>query len=188
MQKQIKFFLTLLTVLILAVSCAKNNPNDPNNNNGSGIITTVYYGSKSIVVNTADQDKLKELWIGLVKNQFIYYATDYAYKSGKFDSEGNYHDISSDYQNPKPEIRTKYIKNIAYQYNGNFYLAGIYWDNENQGMPNAYRLIAFDDKGAELAWFGGGSNPNNIPNENTVWTRYKDGSGKDAIWGYIEKF
>ena len=29
MQKQIKILLTLITVLILAVSCAKNNPNDP---------------------------------------------------------------------------------------------------------------------------------------------------------------
>lgn len=29
MQKQIKFFSTLLTVLVLAVSCANTNPNDP---------------------------------------------------------------------------------------------------------------------------------------------------------------
>ena len=32
MQKQIKILLTILMALVLAVSCAKNNPNDPNNN------------------------------------------------------------------------------------------------------------------------------------------------------------
>ena len=31
MQKQIKILLTILMALALAVSCAKNNPNDPNN-------------------------------------------------------------------------------------------------------------------------------------------------------------
>ena len=31
MQKQIKILLTLLTALILAVSCAENNPNNPTN-------------------------------------------------------------------------------------------------------------------------------------------------------------
>lgn len=35
MQKQIKFLLTFLTVLILAVSCADINPNDPNDKNNN---------------------------------------------------------------------------------------------------------------------------------------------------------
>ena len=147
MQKQIKSFLTLLAVLILAISCAKNNPNNPTNNGSgnegtdSGTTLTIYYGSKSAEVNTADQTKLKELWMGLVANQFVY--GEYGFKSGQFDAEGNYHDIGgesgNDYENPKPEVRTQYIKNITYEYNGKFYLAGIYLEKKDIGMTNAYR-------------------------------------------------
>lgn len=150
---------------------------------------TVYYGRKSAEVNINDQAKLKELWVGLVANQFIYYSASSTYKSGQFDAEGNYHDMGgttgNDYQNPKPEIRTKYIKNITYEYNGKLYLAGIYWDNKDTGMPNAYRLIIFDETGAELPWHGGGSDQNVIPDENTQWTRY---TGSLAIWGYIKNY
>lgn len=35
MQKQIKVLLTLLMVLFLAISCAKNNPNNPNNDSNN---------------------------------------------------------------------------------------------------------------------------------------------------------
>ncbi|MEI0490507.1 hypothetical protein [Brachyspira pulli] len=188
MQKQIKILLTLLTALILAVSCAKNNPNDPTNNGsenggtGGGTTASIHYGSKSAEVNTADQAKLKELWVGLVANQFVYYSAEYTYKSGKFDAEGNYHDIGEDYENPKPEVRTKYIKNTTYEYNGKVYLAGIYWDNQNSGTYNGYRLILIDEKGAEQAWYGGGSDPNVIPDENTQWTKY------DSPFGYIKNY
>ncbi|OEJ16040.1 hypothetical protein BFL38_11325 [Brachyspira hampsonii] len=155
MQKQIKVLLTLLIALFLAVSCAKNNPNNPTQNgntdsgiSGSGTTLTIQYGSKSIEVNTSDQTKLKELWVGLVANQFVYNSSNYSFKSGQFDAEGNYHDIGNDFQTAKPEIRTKYIKNVTYEYNGKVYLAGIYWDNNNT-MPSAYRLIIIDETGVE---------------------------------------
>ena len=187
MQKQIKILLTILMALVLAISCSKNNPNNPNTDNtdngssGSGTTLTIQYGSKSTEVNTSDQTKLKELWVGLVANQFVYYASDYQYKSGQFDAEGNYHDIGNDYQTAKPEIRTKYIKNVTYEYNGKVYLAGIYWDNNNT-MPSAYRLIIIDETGTEHAWYGGGNDQNVIPDENTQWTKY------DFVFGYLKTY
>ena len=191
MQKQIKILLTILMALALAVSCSKNNPNDPTNDNSGnggtsgGTTLTVNYGSKSTEVNTADQAKLKELWIGLVANQFVYHE-GLVYKSGQFDAEGNYHDIGgesgNDYENPKPAIRTKYIKNTTYEYNGKVYLAGIYWDNENPGMPSSYRLILIDETGTEHAWYGGGNDQNVIPDENTQWTKY------DFVFGYLKTY
>ena len=190
MQKQIKSFLTLLAVLILAISCAKNNPNNPTNNGSgnegtdSGTTLTIYYGSKSAEVNTADKTKLKELWMGLVANQFVY--GEYGFKSGQFDAEGNYHDIGgesgNDYENPKPEVRTQYIKNITYEYNGKFYLAGIYLEKKDIGMTNAYRLIIIDEKGTEHAWYGGRSDETIIPDESTQWVKY------NFIFGYLKNY
>lgn len=147
-------------------------------------IKTVYYGSKSAEVDINDQAKLKELWVALVANQFVYNQWDY--KSGQFDAEGNYHDIGgttgNDYENPKPEVRTQYLKNVTYEYNGKLYLAGIYWDNENPGMPSAYRLIIIDDTGAEQGWYGGGTDETVIPDESTQWTKY------DFVLGYLKTY
>lgn len=181
MQKQIKIFLTLLTVLILAVSCAKNNPNNPIKDNGTvtGITTDIQYGSKSIVVNTSDQAKLKELWIELVGNKTVYSDQQYKWKSGEFKADASYYETTWDSGNT---ARTEYIKNVAYIYNGKIYLAGIYWDNKPSGMPSSYRLIIIDEKGIEQAWFGGGNDKNTIPNENTQWTKY------DFVFGYIQNY
>ena len=149
-------------------------------------IKTVYYGSKSAEVNINDQAKLKELWVALVADKYIYYATDYAFKAGYFDAEGNYHemggDSGTDYNNPRPQVRTKYVKNMAYEYNGKLYLAGIYWDNENPGMPSAYRLIIIDDTGAEQGWYGGGTDETVIPDESTQWTKY------NFVLGYLQTY
>lgn len=188
MQKHIKILLTLLMSLALAVSCAKNNPNDPTNNGsenggtGGGTTATIYYGSKSTEVNTADQTKLKELWIGLVANQTVYSSSSFSWTSGGFDANGNYHDYDWSTSDLKPEVRTKYIKNTTYEYNGKVYLAGIYWDNQNTGMPSSYRLILIDETGTEHAWYGGGSDETVIPDENTQWVKY------GFVFGYIKNY
>lgn len=77
-----------------------------------------------------------------------------------------------------------------YEYNSKKYLAAIYWDNKNPaGMPSSYRLVIFDETGAELPWFGGGSDETVIPDENTQWTRYIDDYTKEpAIWGYLQTY
>ncbi|MEI0524643.1 hypothetical protein R4K54_01810 [Brachyspira murdochii] len=63
MQKQIKILLTLITVLILAVSCAKNNPNDPT------------------ITDNANFSKLQKTWQDTAYNTSQYVITD-----SKFDS------------------------------------------------------------------------------------------------------
>lgn len=144
---------------------------------------TVYYGRKSAEVNINDQAKLKELWVGLVANQIVYRDSGYKYKSGgEFKADANYYESAWDSGNSP---RTKYVKNVTYEYNGKLYLAGIYWDNKDTGMPNAYRLIIFDEKGAELPWYGGGKDQAVIPDENTQWTKY---TGYLTIWGYIQNY
>ena len=65
MQKQIKILLTILMALALAVSCAKNNPNDPNN-----------------TTKTKEQ-MLQQKWQG---NDTTYGISQYIITDSKFDS------------------------------------------------------------------------------------------------------
>lgn len=62
MQKQIKIFSTLLTVLVLAVSCANTNPNDP---------------------TKTKEELLKQKWQG---NDTTYGISQYHITDNKFDS------------------------------------------------------------------------------------------------------
>lgn len=143
------------------------------------VVFTVYYGSKSAEVDINDQAKLKELWVGLVANQIVYGDSGYKWKSGEFKADANYYEPTWDSGNSP---RTKYVKNVTYEYNGKLYLAGIYWDNKPSSMPSSYRLIIIDEKGVEQAWYGGGSDEAVIPDENTQWTKY------DFVFGYIQNY
>ena len=142
-------------------------------------IQTVYYGSKSAEVDINDQAKLKELWVGLVANQIVYSDSGYKWKSGEFKADANYYESTWDSGNSP---RTKYVKNVTYEYNGKVYIAGIYWDNKPSGMPGSYRLIIIDEKGVEQAWYGGGSDEAVIPDENTQWTKY------NFVFGYLQSY
>ena len=142
-------------------------------------IKTVYYGSKSAEVDINDQAKLKELWVGLVANQSVYSSPQYTWKSGEFKADANYYETSWDSGN---SARTEFRRCIIYNYNGKDYIAGIYWDNKDTGMPDFYRLIIIDETGTEHAWYGGGSDANVIPDENTTWTKYA------FVFGYLKTY
>lgn len=128
-------------------------------------------------IDVTDKAKLKNLWLGLAGGQTVYKANNYNVITGKFDNNANYYD-STDEVN----IRTKFIECAVYEYNNKKYLAAIYWDNKNPGMPSSFRLIIFDDKGTEDGWYGGGNDEAVIPNENTQWIKYS------FALGYIQNY
>ena len=73
MQKQIKILLTLITVLILAVSCAKNNPNDPTEDLNTH--------PDNEWVNNPNFTKLQNTW-----QDTAYTTSQYVITDSKFDS------------------------------------------------------------------------------------------------------
>ena len=73
MQKQIKILLTLITVLILAVSCAKNNPNDPTEDLNTP--------PDNEWVNNPNFTKLQNTW-----QDTAYTTSQYVITDSKFDS------------------------------------------------------------------------------------------------------
>ena len=199
MQKQIKFLLTILTVLILSISCANINPNDPNNQNNdtsqneesnnnnnnnqtenSGQTATVYYGNKSYT-GEITQAKIEELWKESVANQTVYSTSAYTIVTGEFREDANYYETK--WQEGKSP-RTEFRRCIIYNYNGKDYIAGIYWDNKTGvGMQIRYRLIIIDEQGVEHAWYGGGTDASVIPDENTSdWVKYY------FVFGYLKTY
>ncbi|MEI0508837.1 hypothetical protein [Brachyspira intermedia] len=183
---KIKKSYLLIIIFSLIVSCSNPATNPDNNNNEntqssvkavtSGV-HTIQYGSKTSEIDAADKDGLKTLWINLVNGKNVYKANDYKVIAGNFDNNANYYD-SADTEN----IRTKFIKCAVYEYNNKKYLAAVYWDNKNTGMPSSYRLIIADENGIEQAWYGGGSDESVIPDENTQWTKY------DFVFGYLKEY
>ncbi|OEJ16039.1 hypothetical protein BFL38_11320 [Brachyspira hampsonii] len=177
------YLLIIIFTLIISCSNPSTNPNNNNNQNTSSSVKavisgvhTIQYGSKTSEIDATDEAQLKTLWITIVSGKTVYKSTDYSSVSGKFDAEGNYYD-STDTVN----IRTKFIECIVCEYNSKKYLAAVYWDNKNT-MPSAYRLIIIDETGTEQAWYGGGSDENVIPDENTQWVKY------DFVFGYLQNY
>ena len=183
---KIKKSYLLIIIFAIIVSCSNPSTKPDNNQNTSSSVKAVtsgvyaiQYGSKtSEEIDVSDKTKLKDLWLALVSGKTIYKTTDYTSVNGKFDTEGNYYDITDE-----SNIRTKLIECAVYEYNNKKYLAAVYWDNKTgTGMQERYRLIITDENGAEQAWFGGGGNASIIPDENTQWTKYY------FVFGYLKEY
>ena len=146
----------------------------------SEAVGTVYYGSKSYS-GEITQTKIEELWKAMVANQKVYSTSSYTIASGEFKSDANYYETTWE---SGSRARTEFRRCIVYNYNGKNYIAGIYWDNKTGvGMQIRYRLIIIDDKGTEVAWYGGGSDQNVIPDENTSdWVKY------NFVFGYLKNY
>lgn len=177
------YLLIIIFALIISCSNPSTNPDNNNNQNTSSSIKavtsgvhTIQYGSQTSEIDVTDKANLQTLWLALVGGQTIYTTSDCTSESGKFDAEGNYYDSAD-----KTSIRTEFIECGIYEYNNKKYLAGTYWDKKNT-MPSAYRLIIIDEKGIEQAWYGGGSDENVIPDENTQWTKY------NFVFGYLKEY
>lgn len=184
MKTKKSYLLIIIFALIISCSNPSTNPDNNNNENTQSSVKavtsgvhTIQYGSKTSEIDAADKDGLKTLWINLVNRKNVYKANDYKVIAGNFDNNANYYD-SADTEN----IRTKFIKCAVYEYNNKKYLAAVYWDNKNTGMPSSYRLIIADENGIEQAWYGGGSDESVIPDENTQWTKY------DFVFGYLKEY
>lgn len=172
----LKIILSIL--LVPFISCGKfmTDPKDDNNssntNNTIKIEYPIYlnYGSKGSTINSYEE--LESLWKNTVRNKTVYAdnsCSDSAI-TGAFKDDANYYETKYESSN---KARTVLVKCAAKELNGKNYIAGVYYDNYNQyNMPNDWRLIVIGNDGAEHAWYGGGRDRNNIPNENTAWTYY----------------
>lgn len=173
----------IFLILLSSISCSKTITEPDNNSNTNNTIKInypmyLYYGSKGSTIN--DYEELESLWRNMVSNKTIYKDKSYSSITGSFKADANYYEEKYESSN---KARTELIKCAAKELNGKNYIAGIYWDNYNQyNMPNDWRLIVISDDGTEYAWYGGGRDRNNIPNDNTEWTKY------DFVFGYLKEY
>ena len=181
--KYIYLRIILLILLLSSISCGKTITEPDNNSNTNKTIKIEYpiylnYGSKGSTINSYEE--LESLWRETVSGKIIYKDKSYSEITGGFGVDANYYEAKYESSN---KARTELIKCAAKELNGKNYIAGIYWDNWNQyGMPNDWRLILIGDDGTEQAWYGGGRDRNNIPDENTEWTKY------DFAFGYLNGY
>ena len=180
--------ITIISILILSISCGNSITDSTNGGNGENnggsisggggtnsggnttVKTTVQYGSQSAMIDTSNYEEVKKLWLEVFANKDIYSSEQLNTKTGWTDVNGNYFENS--WESGK-SARTEHRTNVVITFNNKNYIAGIYWDNKTGiGMQIRYRLIVIDDAGVEHAWYGGGSDANIIPNENTTWTYY----------------
>lgn len=185
MQNRIKIIITIFIILIISISCGQKSATDPRQEAaeetadkesvsgvaiGNGYNGTVYYGNQSFT-GEITQQKIEELWKSMVANKTIYATSSYNTITGEFREDASYYEEKwENASNP----RTVFKRCIVCKYNGKNYIAGIYWDNKTGvGMLIRYRLIIIDEEGVEQAWYGGGSDENVIPDENTSdWVKY----------------
>ena len=164
--------LSFIIILISLISCGNPISNyDNKKDNKLEIITEgirlVNYGLKSYRVDVNDNNKLTDLWKEITSNKEVYSSSSLNSTSiiGRFDANSDYIENG--------RTRTKFKKCYVYKFENKAYLSAVYWDNKTGiGMRIRYRLIIINDKGEEHAWYGGGRDRNNIPNENTAWTYY----------------
>ena len=164
--------LSFIIILISLISCGNPISNyDNKKDNKLEIITegiqTVNYGLKSSHVDVNDNNTLTNLWKEITSNKEVYSSSSLTptYIIGRFDANSDYIENG--------RTRTKFKKCYVYKFENKAYLSAVYWDNKTGvGMRIRYRLIIINDKGEEHAWYGGGRDRNNIPNENTAWTYY----------------
>ena len=194
MQKQIKILLTLLTALILAVSCAENNPNNPKDQDQTTDTNTTppdvtpppsdtqikisdgvgnrgyrFLADKEILdLGWTDQRKLdyfKTNWMNTFTNQTIFKESTFTTITGYTDAKANYYD-KANYPN-KVRTRFKFVTNVTD--NGKEYIGAVYYD-EGSNFGNLWRLIYITEKGEEQAFYGVGANdPNTVP---ASWVKY----------------
>lgn len=173
----------IFLILLSSISCSKTITEPDNNSNTNNTIKInypmyLYYGSKGSTIN--NYEELESLWRNMVSNKTIYKDKSYSSITSSFKADANYYEEKYESSN---KARTELIKCAAKELNGKNYIAGIYWDNYNQyNMPNDWRLIGISDDGTEYAWYGGGRDRNNIPNDNTEWTKY------DFVFGYLKEY
>ncbi|ASJ22714.1 hypothetical protein BHAMNSH16_14105 [Brachyspira hampsonii] len=181
MQKQIKVLLTVIIALFLAVSCAKNNPNNPNNQEisiaaGSGNRNYRFLADETILyLDWTDPRKIDYFttnWMNTFTDQTIYSTYAPTIIMGYTDDKANYY--AANYPNTVRD-RFKFATNVTD--NGKEYIGGVYYDEASK-YGNLWRLIYITENGEEQAFYGSGANdPNTIPES---WVKYS------YFFGYIK--
>ena len=183
MKRDIYLKIILLILLLSFISCYKTITEPDNNSNTNNTIKIEYpiylnYGSNGSTIN--NYGELENLWKVMVSGKTIYADKSYSSITGNFKDDASYYEEKYESGN---KARTELIKCAAKELDGKNYIAGVYYDNYNQyNMPNDWRLIVISDDGTEHAWYGGGRDRNNIPDDNTEWTKY------DFVFGYLKEY
>ena len=183
MKRDIYLRIILLILLLSFISCGKTITEPDNNSNTNNTIKIEYpiylnYGSNGSTIN--NYGELESLWRNMVSGKTIYKDNLYSAITGEFKNDASYYEEKYESGN---KARTELIKCAAKELDGKNYIAGVYYDNYNQyNMPNDWRLIVISDDGTEHAWYGGGRDRNNIPDDNTEWTKY------DFVFGYLKEY
>ncbi|MEI0476803.1 hypothetical protein [Brachyspira pulli] len=171
MQKQIKILLTLLTALILAVSCAENNPNDPNNTTEITITDYVFIDTTSATGDFEWTAEKKSYYESNWKN--IFAVRDLYDKENKTIIGKTYENLDYDYLGTDPATKSYYKGATNVFIGGKNYIGGLYY-TPNNGY-NTWRIIfAFEGTdGAYITWTSTGDydtqNPEKGPNADANW-------------------
>ena len=187
-----KVYITILSILILSISC-KNTMTDSTNggngeNNGGSISggggdttvkTTVQYGSKSASIDISNYEEVKKLWLSVFTNKVIYKSQQYTDITGYTDEEGNYRDKAT-----SNTVRTRFMFATNIIYLTTNYIAGVYFD-EISKFGNAWRLITVTDSGFEAAFFGTDGTPQL---KNTPATKWQNYDKVGIIFGYLKEY
>ncbi len=185
-----KFFITLITILILSISCGnpmtdatdvKNDDNvDIDTNNTNTVV--LYYANKStnVVIANITDEELKNLWLDIFANKKIYGDKKMTKQAdgARTDENANYYENKTD---SGKSARTSFIKAGITKFRGKLYLCAYYWDNffAYGGHSNWRKIIVSSDL-EEIAYWGPVTEKENVPTDfNSGWTRYP------GIWGYV---
>ncbi|MEI0797051.1 hypothetical protein R4Q14_01815 [Brachyspira intermedia] len=126
MQKQIKFFTTLLMVLFLTISCSKSNPSNPDNENTGNNSDPTKWKDK------ANYSLLQQVWAGSA-SVFKYVNNEQAYTAA----------LNSYVQYPKTMNYTLTIESIIWTSETDGIMYGKCNYSLNPALNKKYLAIAF---------------------------------------------
>lgn len=140
MQKQIKIFLTLLTVLILAVSCAKQNPNTPNSGQrGEYKLLTDPEILKLPWSDPKKQEYFKNNWMNTFTNQTLIPA-GVTQTTRTTDEKARYLENDN-------TILGNFIYATNIEWKGTNWIGALYEDPRRAGQDSRWMLFHIDTDG-----------------------------------------
>lgn len=167
MQKQIKILLTLITVLILAVSCAKNNPNNPTSTTQDYVFIDTSSSTGDFEWTAEKKSYYESNW----KNTFA--VRDLYDKNNTSIIGKTYENLDYDYLGTDPATKAYYKGATNVFIGGKNYIGGLYYTPN--GSYNTWRIIfAFEGTdGAYITWTSTSDydkqNPEKGPNADANW-------------------
>ncbi|WP_300367711.1 hypothetical protein [Brachyspira sp.] len=188
MQKQIKILLTILTLLILAVSCAKQNPynNNNNNNNNNNLGQRGKYklitDSEILKLPWSDpkkQEYFKTNWMNTFTNQTLLPA-GVTQTTRKTDEKATYLENDN-------TVLGNFIYATNIEWKGTNWIGALYEDPRRAGQDSRWMLFHIDTDGNFMlaSGFGTGAIQNAPTEEN--WKKIMSDYGSFQT-GTIENF